>query len=81
MNLQNPSSSTPIDDLPYETAYAELETIVAALEANEHTLENALALFERGQALAQRCAALLDQAELKIQQLAGHELTEFKAQG
>jgi exonuclease VII small subunit len=33
------------------------------------TLEEALALFERGQLLAARCTELLEVAELKLQQL------------
>jgi exodeoxyribonuclease VII small subunit len=65
-----PLSDLPlIDSLTYEQALAELETLVATLEEEQQTLTEALALFERGQALAQHCAALLDQAELKIQQL------------
>jgi exodeoxyribonuclease VII small subunit len=65
-----PLSDLPtIDSLTYEQALTELETLVAALEEEQQTLTEALALFERGQALAQHCAALLDQAELKIQQL------------
>jgi exodeoxyribonuclease VII small subunit len=63
------SDLPPIDSLTYEQALAELETLVAALEEEQQTLTEALALFERGQALAQHCAALLAQAELKIQQL------------
>jgi len=59
----------PIDSLTYEQALAELEALVAALEAEQQTLSEALALYERGQLLAKHCAALLDQAELKIQQL------------
>jgi exodeoxyribonuclease VII small subunit len=65
-----PLSDLPlIDSLTYEQALAELETLVATLEEEQQTLTEALALLERGQALAQHCAALLDQAELKIQQL------------
>jgi exodeoxyribonuclease VII small subunit len=66
--------STPIDQLSYETAFAELESIVATLEANQRPLDEAMALFERGQALASRCAALLDQAELKVRQLTAADL-------
>ncbi len=66
--------ATPIDQLTYEAAFAELESIVATLEANQRPLDEAMALFERGQALATRCAALLDHAELKIRQLTGADL-------
>jgi exodeoxyribonuclease VII small subunit len=66
------------DKLSYESAFAELEQITQALEANQYSLEQALLLFERGQALARRCAVLLDEAELKVQQISGDELIDFK---
>jgi exodeoxyribonuclease VII small subunit len=67
-----------LEELSYERALAELESIVAALETNDHSLDKALALFERGQELARYCAGLLDQAELKVQQLSGTELVDFE---
>jgi exodeoxyribonuclease VII small subunit len=67
---------TPVEKMNYEAAYAELEQIVGALEQNQPSLEEALASFERGEALAARCAALLDQAELKVRQLTKSELVE-----
>jgi len=56
-------------DLSYEQAFQELEGVVRQLEAGEGSLEEALALFERGQMLAARCGELLGVAELKLQQL------------
>lgn len=67
----------PVDSLTYEMAMTELEALVAALEGDQQTLTEALALYERGQALAQHCIALLDQAELKIQQLTPSGLSDF----
>lgn len=64
-----------IQSLSYEQAYAELEEIVSSLEANQKTLDESIALFERGQALAKYCANLLEQAELKVQQLSGQKPT------
>ena len=64
----------------YEEAYNELEAIVDSLENNQRTLEEAMALFERGQALAQHCASLLDRAELKVRQLAGEDLLGGEAE-
>jgi exodeoxyribonuclease VII small subunit len=58
-----------IEKLSYEQAFEELEGIVDALEGEIKDLDQALGLFERGQALAKRCAALLEKAELKVQQL------------
>ena len=69
-----------VADLSYEQALTELESIVAALEMNDHSLDRTLALFERGQELARFCAGLLDQAELKVQQISGTELVDFKAE-
>lgn len=63
----------PIDQLTYEEALAELEQIVAALEANQGALEESLALFERGQKLSAHCVALLEQAELKVRTLTGED--------
>jgi exodeoxyribonuclease VII small subunit len=71
---------TPVDELTYEKALEELETIVTALESGDHPLDEALALFERGQLLYQRCTELLDQAELKVKQLTEEgELKDFEA--
>ncbi len=63
------ASSQDVQSLTYEQAFAELEEIVYGLETNEKPLEEAITLFERGQALAKHCAALLDQAELRVRLL------------
>ena len=67
----------PVEALSYEEAMAELETIVDALEEGNQKLEDAMTLFERGQALMKRCAELLEKAELKVQQLSGETLSPF----
>lgn len=76
----DPATAPQIESLSYEQAFEELEQIIAALEANDHPLNQAVALFERGQGLVRHCASLLDAAELKIQQLSGGELTDFDPQ-
>jgi exodeoxyribonuclease VII small subunit len=69
----------PDSNLTFEQAFAQLEEIVAKLESAELSLDESLALFERGQALAAHCAKLLDAAELKVKQLApGGKLEEFE---
>ena len=73
-----PSADQAVETLTYEQAFAELETIVATLEGEEQPLEQALTLYERGQALAQYCAELLDKAELKVSQLSGDEIVNFE---
>ena len=58
-----------VEDLSFETAFAELEEVIQQLEAGNLTLDQAMALFERGTALATHCNAQLDVAELRVQQL------------
>lgn len=60
---------TPLEELSYEEATAELEDIVAELESSERTLKETLALFELGQALAMYCTDLLDEADLKVENI------------
>ncbi|MBN1956074.1 MAG: exodeoxyribonuclease VII small subunit [Anaerolineae bacterium] len=59
----------PVKELTFEEAFAELEETVQKLEVGQLTLEESLALYERGQALAAHCGQQLEQAELKVQQL------------
>ena len=77
MTIRKTQSEAPIDKLNYEQAFAELEAIVAALEAGEDSLDLSLALYERGQILAKHCSTLLDQAELTIRQLSGDEIADL----
>ncbi len=58
-----------INELSFETAFAELETIIARLESGELSLDESVALFERGRKLSEHCQALLDKAELRVSQL------------
>lgn len=61
----------------FEQAFEELGEVVARLEAGDLPLEEALALFERGQDLAARCAEMLDKAELRLKTLAEVDLTSI----
>ncbi len=74
---ESPKEAIPIEEMTYEQALNELEAIVLEFESDERTLEQALEMFERGQALARHCAQLLEQAELKIQELTSEGLTDF----
>jgi exodeoxyribonuclease VII small subunit len=74
-----------VEGLSFEQAFQELEETVQRLEAGNLTLEEAIALFERGTQLAAYCGKLLDQAELRVRQLVpapegGYELAEFAGQ-
>ncbi|UCD99225.1 MAG: exodeoxyribonuclease VII small subunit [Chloroflexota bacterium] len=79
MNPQrkSPEGLPPLEEMSYELALNELETIILDLEAEGKTLEQALAMFERGQALARHCARLLEKAELKVQALTEEGLVDF----
>lgn len=74
------------DELSFEAALAGLEETVRQLEAGDLSLDESLALFERGQLLSARCQQLLQTAELKVQQLApkaggGYQLEPFDEAG
>ncbi|GAB1471253.1 exodeoxyribonuclease VII small subunit [Chloroflexota bacterium] len=72
------STQKPVEDLTYEEALVELEQIVEMLESEQNPLEEAIKLYERGQALVQVCGALLTSAQLKVQKLAGDSVLEFE---
>ncbi|HLE23791.1 MAG TPA: exodeoxyribonuclease VII small subunit [Anaerolineales bacterium] len=63
----------PPEELVFEQALEELQEVVGSLESGELALEDSLKLFERGQALADRCSQLLEQAELRMRQLVPDE--------
>ena len=70
-----------IENLTFEQAFGELEETVQKLEAGGLTLEDSLALFERGQALAARCNVQLDEAELQVRQLSPEGVVPFEPEG
>ena len=53
----------------FETSMERLDEIVALLEGGEVSLEESIKLFEEGTKLSAKCAALLDEAELKVTKL------------
>ena len=57
----------------FESAIAELETIVKTLEGGDLALEKSLALFERGVQLSRFCHAQLEAAERRIEILTERE--------
>jgi exodeoxyribonuclease VII small subunit len=67
-NAENPAPA--VEELSFEEAFDELEGAVQRLEEGDLTLEEAIALYEWGMALARRCTDTLDAAELQVQQLA-----------
>jgi len=53
----------------FEDALKELESIVKQLENDEITLEDSVNLYEKGLELSKFCTEILDQAELRIEQV------------
>jgi exodeoxyribonuclease VII small subunit len=64
-----PTLDTPIEDLTFEQAFAQLEDIVTRLEQGDLPLDQSLDLHARGQKLAEYCAKQLDVAELKVKMI------------
>ena len=55
----------------FETSLKELETITARLESGELSLEESIALFEKGVKLSGECRATLENARQKILSITG----------
>ena len=53
----------------FESLFSELESVVAKLEAGDLSLDESLALFQRGMELSKKCTELLEKAELRIKEL------------
>ena len=54
---------------PFEELQRELDDIVARLERGDVPLDEALALWQRGEELYRACAERLERAELRIEEL------------
>jgi exodeoxyribonuclease VII small subunit len=58
----------------FEEAMAELEQLVAKMEAGELALEASVAAYKRGAELVKYCAAQLEQVERQVKVLEGDML-------
>ncbi|CAN5786388.1 exodeoxyribonuclease VII small subunit [soil metagenome] len=72
MSITPPHVETNRDStqLSFEDALAQLQEVVARLESGELTLEETIQTFQRGSVLAVRCQGMIDNAELRITELA-----------
>jgi exodeoxyribonuclease VII small subunit len=59
-----------VSELSFEDAQRELEQIVERLESGRAGLDEAIALWERGEELYKTCLSKLDAAQGKIEELA-----------
>lgn len=78
------TSTAEISAMSFDVALLELQRVVAELEQGGLPLESSIALYERGVVLHERCAALLGEAELRVQKLLERsggvlEATEIRA--
>ena len=67
---------TPIADMKFETALAELENIVSSMEGGKLELEASIAAYKRGMELMKRCQAQLADADEQIRILENGELKD-----
>ncbi len=69
MVVMSTKADTPIQTLNFESALAELETIVRSLESGTAALEDSIACYERGIALKNHCETKLREAQAKIEKI------------
>lgn len=62
-------TTATLEEVPFETALSELESLVEKMEAGDLSLEDSLAAFERGVKLTRHCQSSLKAAELKVKLL------------
>ncbi len=60
---------SPIADMKFETALAELENIVSSMEGGKLELEASIAAYRRGMELMKHCQAQLSDAEAQVRVL------------
>lgn len=63
----------------FEEAMAELDELVARMEAGELPLEASVAAYQRGSELVKHCAAQLERVERQVKLLEGDMLKPFAA--
>ncbi len=77
-----PAEPSPTDAAPtYEAARDELGDVVRRLEQGGATLEESLALWERGEELARTCQAFLDGAQARLDAVLAERTADRDADG
>ncbi len=62
-------AQTAVETLSFESALAELETIVRDLETGKAALEDSIVSYERGVVLRKHCEKKLAEAQAKIEKI------------
>lgn len=70
---KKPAAERAEEQPDFETALAELESLVEALESGELSLAESLDHFKRGIGLSKRCHQLIDEARQTVEKLADPE--------
>lgn len=66
IELERRMSETPVSEMSFEAAMAELEKVVGQLERGDVPLDDSIALYERGALLKKHCEGKLKDAEEKV---------------
>jgi exodeoxyribonuclease VII small subunit len=72
-----PRTAAPAQPRNFEEALAELESIVAGMEAGQLSLEQSLAAYKRGAELLQYCQKALADAQQQVRILEANALQDF----
>ena len=64
--------------MKFEEAMKELEETVKQLESGDTSLEDSMALFEKGVSLTRICQKLLNEAQLKVTKLIAENDSEVE---
>ena len=75
-----PGEAVAVDGMSFETALAELETIVQKLERGQLDLEASITAYERGTELRRHCAEKLKQVQLRVEKLSLDRAGQVKAE-
>lgn len=78
--VDQPSLLPDVQELSFEDALKELESVVRRLEEGRLPLEEAIGSYERGALLKERCEALLSQARLKVEEIVQSAQGDISAQ-
>ncbi len=74
--MSKPGKTTPPKD--FESALAELESLVERMESGQLPLEESLAAYKRGVELSAFCQQKLSAAEQQVKVLEGATLKDFQ---
>jgi exodeoxyribonuclease VII small subunit len=66
---ENPTPQTDIAAMSFEAAMSELEQLVARLASGQASLEDSIALYERGAKLKAHCDSRLKAAQMRVDQI------------